>query len=59
MDTFGLHVATKQFRDFSIFNASNVSKLDPSTRWIIAANICKSLVVFNKHISLEDTFAFA
>jgi hypothetical protein len=58
MDTVGLRVPTKQIRDFSTVNVSNVSRLSPSARYITAANsICKSLDVFNNHVvSLEDTF---
>jgi hypothetical protein len=57
---FRLLVPTKQIRDFSTFNVSNVSRLNPSTRCVTAANnICKSLDVFNKHnISLEGAFSF-
>jgi hypothetical protein len=60
MDTVGLRVATKQIRDFSTFNVSNVSILSPSTRCVTAANnISKSLDVFSKHnISLEDALSF-
>jgi hypothetical protein len=55
----GLRVLTKQIRDFSAFNFSNFSRLGPSARCVIAANICRSLDVFSKHnISLEDTFLF-
>jgi hypothetical protein len=46
-------------RDFSAFNVSNVSRLVLTTRCVIAAHICGSLDVFNKHnSSLEDTFSF-
>jgi hypothetical protein len=61
MDTVALRVPTKQIRDFSNFNVSNVSRLIPLIRCVTAANnVCKSTEVFNKHnISLEDTFCFA
>jgi hypothetical protein len=57
----GLRVPTKQIRDFSTFNFSNVSRLSLSTKSLTAANdICKSLDVFEKrNISFEDTFSFA
>jgi hypothetical protein len=59
MHTVGLCVPTKQIRDFSTFNVSNISRLSHSTRCITAANICKALDVFSKHnITLEDTFSF-
>jgi hypothetical protein len=56
MENVGLRVPTKQLRDFSTFNVSSVSRLSPSPRCVTAANICKSLDVFNKHnISFADT----
>jgi hypothetical protein len=61
MDPAGLRVLTKQIRDFSTFNVSNVSWLSPLTGRVKAANnTYNSLEVFTKHnISLQDTFSFA
>jgi hypothetical protein len=56
----GFRVPTNQIRFFSNFKVSNVSRLSPSTRCGVAANICKSLYIFNKcNISLEGIFSFA
>jgi hypothetical protein len=60
MDIVGLHVPAKQIRNFSTFNVNNVSRLSPSTRYVIVAIICKSLDVFNKqNVSLDDALSFA
>jgi hypothetical protein len=60
MDNAGLRVPTKRILYFSTFKASNISRLSPSTRRVMAENnICKSLDVFNKHnIPPEDTVSF-
>jgi hypothetical protein len=59
-ESASLRVPTKQIGDFSNFNVRNASRPSASTRRVTAANICKSLDVFNKrNISLEDTFSIA
>jgi hypothetical protein len=60
MDMVGLHVPTKQIRDFSTCSVGNFTRLGPSTRYVTAAKTSENLDVFNKHnISLENTFSFA
>jgi hypothetical protein len=58
MNIAGLHAPTKQTRDFSTFNVSNVSRISLSSRRVKDPNnICKSLDFFNKYnISQENTF---
>jgi hypothetical protein len=48
--TVRLRVLTKQIRDFSTFNVSNVSRLCPSTRCVTAANL--------RTFSIKTTFPF-
>jgi hypothetical protein len=56
LGTVDLRVPTKQIRDLSTLDAS---RLIPSTRCIMATDICKYLDIFNKHnISLQDTFSW-
>jgi hypothetical protein len=59
MVAVGLRVPTKQIRDFSTFNVSNVSRRSPSVKCVTAAsNTCKSLEVINRHIvSVETTLS--
>jgi heme/copper-type cytochrome/quinol oxidase subunit 2 len=48
-DAVGLRVPTKEVRDYSTFNVSNVPRLSPSTRCVTAANSkCRSLDIFKQ-----------
>jgi hypothetical protein len=59
--SIGLRVPTKQIRDFSTYNVSNVRRFSRSTTYVATANgMYRSLDFFNKpNISIEDTFSFA
>jgi hypothetical protein len=59
MDPIGIHVPTRQIREFSTFSVSSELRNSLSARCVIAANeICRFLDFFGKNIiSFEDTFS--
>jgi hypothetical protein len=51
LETVGIHVPVRNFRDFPLFTVGSSHKTCPSARSASAANtICKDIVVFSKQL---------
>jgi hypothetical protein len=59
MDTVGIHVPTRQIREFYTFSVNSALRHSPSAKCVIAANdICRYLDVFSrKNVAIEYTFS--